>query len=244
MKIRVYLDQAISPGAKIEVKPETHHYLSRVLRLSPGDDLFVFHGDGHDYHACIAPDSSKKHTFLNIGDAFAVNSESPIVTHLFQAVSKPKHMDVAIQKAVECGVNHIHPIISDFCPFQLKQDAWQKRLQHWQSIIISACEQSGRAVLPSISVAKPFKQLEQPQLPDALHIVADPYTDLKLSELTLNKPDQAALWVGPEGGFSELELNLLDQFGVKRFNLGPRILRTETATITGLSLVQSLWGDL
>jgi 16S rRNA (uracil1498-N3)-methyltransferase len=150
-------------------------------------------------------------------------------------------MDFAIQKAVELGVSTIVPVVTERCNVQLKQDRAQKRLDHWQGVLISACEQSGRAVLPELAAVTTLEEALEGST-DELKLVLDPRATQSFNDLP--QPQTLSLLIGPEGGLSEAELDLAAQHSFTALQFGPRILRTETAAVAALAVVQTLWGDL
>jgi len=151
-------------------------------------------------------------------------------------------MDYAIQKATELGVIRIVPLITERCNVRLSDDRWERKLQHWQGVAISACEQCGRNHLPAIDLPRTLTEwLEQDQ--HELRLTLDPQSRNKLANIK-TRPSSASLLVGPEGGLSELELSTTQNSGYLSISLGPRILRSETAGMAALAIMQTYWGDL
>lgn len=237
---RVYQADLLSNTEIFQLGVDASKHLAKVLRLAVNDKVILFNGDGQDYLASIIAIQAKQ-IQVKIESQRTVANESPLTVTLFQGVSRGDRMDFAIRKAVECGVTHLIPIITDHCSVSLKRD-WQKRHQHWKNIIISACEQSGRAVLPTISLPIDFNQalLERK---DTFSIIADPTSNQTLSQLPEKDLKKIAIFIGPEGGFNEKEVRQAALAGVKPVGLGPRILRTETAPIVVISVLQSRYGD-
>lgn len=218
-------------------------HLAQVLRAKVGDKIILFNGDGFDYEAKIKH-VDRRDVSVEILNQSVNPNESKIHIHLFQALSSNEKMDLVVQKAVELGVQAITPIIASRSQMRLKDEKRDKKLQHWQQIAISACEQSGRAVIPEIYPVSLLTE-SMNQIDDAaLNIMLDPEAKTQLNQLaSMDTPSHINVLIGPEGGFSEDEIQLCRSKKVITVNLGPRILRTETAPIATLALLQYLFGD-
>jgi 16S rRNA (uracil1498-N3)-methyltransferase len=207
--------------------------------MKAGDKLRLFNGDGRFYPASIT-EAGKKSFVAQIDSAEPCLSESSLLTHIGQVMSRGDRMDYAIQKSTEMGVTEITPLFSERCEVKLSPERAEKRRLHWQQIAISAAEQCGRAKVPHIHPPVPIevwlKQCEGLSL--VLH-----HGDTQNLE-TLDPPKKVNLLIGPEGGLSESEIEQARQNNFISTTLGPRVLRTETAPVTALSIVQWLWGDL
>ncbi len=238
---RTYIDTPLAINCVIPVTDETFHYLLRVLRCRDGDKLIVFNGDGHDYLSKLRQ-TGKKTAELHILQRQANDNESPLQITLLQGLCKGERMDNALQKAVELGVKHIYPVITDYCAVKLDTTRQQKKHRHWQAIITASCAQSERAIVPTLY---PIQSLA-----DALDKLPKGYGWV-LHARDTNTPitpypaqlDKLPILIGPEGGLSANDLLLAKNANLQRLTLGKRILRTETATVTALSLAQHLWGD-
>lgn len=238
---RLYVDRILEPDQKFELTDSLFHYVTKVLRLNEGQSLVLFNGDGCDYPSEIAQISKKKAEVI-VESQLALNVESPLEIHLLQGVSKGDRMDYALQKSVEVGVTKITPVTTENCNVKLNEQRWQKKIEHWQKIVISACEQSGRNVVPTVEPVVSFNQILSTNS-DLQKIILSPRSSSYLSGLA--KPQKGfMLFVGPEGGFSDTEIYNAEQRGFTGCNLGPRVLRTETAAITSISVLQTLYGDL
>ena len=218
----------------------TQHVV-RALRLKPGALLMLFNGAGGEYAAILQPTSGATAKVL-VGDFIARDAESPLTVTLAQAISRGERMDYAIQKAVELGVSHIQPLVTEFCVVKIHQERVDKRLAHWQGIIISACEQCGRTRVPTIGAPAPYPSWLA-GCASAVKLVLDPYAAQGLSHLPPPAGD-ITLLIGPEGGLSDTELAQAQHAGFIPVRLGARMLRTETAPVAALAAVQTLWGDL
>jgi len=237
---RVFTDQALEPERNVVLAEDAAHYLSRVLRVAIGQQVVVFNGDGFDYSAEI--DRLDRGALgIRVQSRLPARPESPLQINLVQAVSRGERMDLTLQKATELGVAGVQPLFSARTEVRLKGEKLLRRMEHWQKIVISACEQSGRARLPVLHA--PAELEEWARAASATRrIVCLPGADRSLASMV----DQSAveLLVGPEGGFDDHELDVLAQQGVVAAGLGPRILRTETAGAVAISILQALAGDL
>ncbi len=235
---RIFLDMPLAPGPH-DLPDAQAHYLSRVLRLQPGDPVQCFNGSGLEYPGILL-EVSKRAVQVNLQEGRPGLPESPLAIHLGQCLSRGERMDWAIQKATELGATDITPLFSERCEVRLKDERSDKRLHHWRQIAISACEQCGRSVLPDIHAPQPLNHWVRQIHADLkllLHPVATPL-------LQQPKPQSLVLLIGPEGGLSDPEINLARENGFQSARLGPRVLRTETAPVVALSVAQQLWGDL
>lgn len=234
---RFFIDAPLSLG-RHELPEAQAHYIGRVLRLAAGDAVQLFDGSGREFVGELV-EVGKKSVQVELREQFAGLAESPLRIHLGQGLSRGERMDWAIQKATELGVAHITPIVSERCEVRLKDERADKRLTHWQQIAISACEQCGRSVLPSIHppmLLGDWLARTEAELKLVLHPIAEPLTSHV-------RPATLAFLIGPEGGLSEAEVAEAQRAGYQAARLGPRVLRTETAPVAALSVAQQLWGD-
>jgi 16S rRNA (uracil1498-N3)-methyltransferase len=238
---RTYIKQTLVGNSMVTLDAVASNHLTRVLRLKPGAALRVFNGEGGEYDA-ILQSSSKKQAIIELGAFHAVDRESTLQVTLAQGIARGERMDLIIQKAVELGVSHIVPLQTSRTVVRLDEDRADKRLQHWQGIIIAACEQSGRNTLPTLSAIQSFEQWVTSGDQD-MPVMLDPMAEQTIAGLP-QPSGKLELLIGPEGGLSGQERDTAYASGFQGLRLGPRILRTETATISGLSLIQSYWGDL
>lgn len=237
---RIYYQGKLNSGENVVLPENASHYVVNVLRLKLSSELILFNGDGKEYWGEIV-NISKKNVAIKIIKAQTGNNESPLHIHLLQGISKGDRMDFSLQKAVELGVNRITPILTEFCQVKLDETRLIKKNAHWQSIVISACQQSGRCVLPQLDFPQKFSNSILENKSD-LKLICHPDSQPKnLREL--QAPKFVAVLIGPEGGFSLQEVKQAEQSGFLSCALGPRILRTETAGLAAISLLQTLWGD-
>jgi 16S rRNA (uracil1498-N3)-methyltransferase len=237
---RIFLNDSLAKGQMVELdKPQTH-YLTSVLRLKSGDPLTLFNGKGGEYSATIKT-LDKRHAIVELLEFSDINVESPVSIALGQGVARGERMDWILQKSVELGVGHITPLFTQRTNVKIPADRRASRLKHWQGVITSACEQSGRNSVPTIAAPKSI--LDWLQTVDAeLKLVLHHRASISLSNLS-GKPKSIALFVGPEGGLTEEEIAMAEQCGFQSVKLGPRVLRTETASLTAIAALQMVFGD-
>jgi len=236
---RLYTPDTLNKGQQIELQADNAHYVRTVLRLSKDQSITLFNGNGAEYLG-VFQEVSRKRVVVLIGEKVNKTVESPLHITLGLGISRGDRMDWAVQKAVELGVNHITPLITERCVVKFKTDKKQQRLQHWKNIAQHATEQSGRTVLPEFNDISTIGEWLGDQ--NGLRVFLDPYAERSLVDL---KPENQSITLvtGPEGGFSEQERALAISKGFIPIRLGHRVLRTETASIAALSAVQMLWGD-
>jgi 16S rRNA (uracil1498-N3)-methyltransferase len=241
---RVYVETPLASGATIELPEGPFRHLVQVLRMQVGEALTLFDGRGGEYQAQLASVAKRAATVV-VGDHRAEERESALDLTLVQGISKGERMDFTIQKAVELGVTRIAPITTERCNVHLDAERQEKRLAHWHGVIVSACEQSGRTRLPVLEPVRSFGGYLGTAT-QAVRWVLDPAAEVSLSraaaDVGANQP--LALIVGPEGGLSPAELEQAARGGVRGVRLGPRVLRTETAGLAALAVLQAERGDL
>ena len=240
--IRIHVDQPLAAGAELALPAQAGKHVARVLRLTAGDPLILFNGDGADYAAAIRS-VGKREVCVEVLQRQAAASESPLRLTLAQGVARGEKMDLIVQKATELGVARIVPLLTERAEVKLDAARAQKRLEHWQAVAASACEQSGRACLPQILSAQTVPAwLATLAVDAALRLALLPAATTSLRELHPGAAG-AVLVVGPEGGLGERDVAALADAGFRGLRLGPRILRTETAGLAALAALQALHGD-
>lgn len=239
---RVFAPGCYKEGQTFEVEGETSHYLKTVLRLRKGWQLVLFDGAGQECPATIEG-FGRDSTLMRLGRPVQRNRESPLKVRLVLGISRGERMDLAIQKAVELGVDQITPLLTAFCVVRLDEEKKEVRLAHWERVIRSAMEQCGRNALPALDAPIPIDDWLASRTPFGHEFILDPGAQNGLADWAIS-PQELTLVIGPEGGFSEEERGRAIEAGLQPVKMGPRILRTETAVIAGLSAVQTLWGDL
>jgi 16S rRNA (uracil1498-N3)-methyltransferase len=237
---RVYVDAPIVQGRELALPGPQSHRLGKVLRLREGQCVSLFNGAGGCFHARITAVIRNQVTVIP-GD-FRPDAPDPgLRINLAQGISRGRHMDYTIQKATELGVTRIEPLITEHSNVRLEDEQKENKLSHWRNIIIAACEQCGRNVLPEITapagyqdwIARGSATIRLILAPEAAHTLT-----------SLTRPAVLTIISGPEGGLSESEYGLAADHGCIPIRLGPRVLRTETAAIAAISACQTLWGDM
>ena len=240
---RIFHDGPLAIGDRIALSDAAAQHLLRVLRARPGDDVLLFNGTGCEVHATVGSTSNRRTELLVRARAAAAAVESPLTITLLQGVSRGERMDFVVQKATELGVTAIAPVTTERSVVRLSADQAARRHDHWRAIMIAACEQCGRTVLPLL---EPVAQLA-PRLAavsrGAVQIVLTPDGDQSLAD-TVRGAGAVELLIGPEGGLSAMEHEAARAAGFVGVTLGPRVLRTETAALVALALVQQVAGDL
>lgn len=240
--LRFYSPENLKIGTTVKLSDNAATHATRVLRLNVGDKLFLFDGSGADFE-CELISIQKSITLAKVLKVIAVNSESPLNITLLLGISAGDRMDIGIQKAVELGVKSIIPIKTERSVVKLDEEKAKKRVLHWQNVVIAACEQSGRVVLPIVEMPSTLNVfLTKPATANMLRLTLDPLADKKLADLP--KPTgEIQLLIGAEGGLGANEIAIASQQGFIGVQLGKRILRTETAPLAAIATMQTLWGD-
>jgi len=238
---RLYCDFALSPGAEIVLPEAAARHAVTVLRLQVGDTLNVFNGAGGEYSASLVA-VSKRETRVRLIAFQATERESPMDITLALGISAGERMDYSLQKATELGVTAIQPLATERSVVKLAGERADKRLQHWQHVVIAACEQCGRNRVPAVApVQKLFAYLAAVDR-SMRRLLLSPNAATPLKRV----PPAASvvLLIGAEGGLAPSEYQAAEASGFEPVSLGPRILRTETAPVAALAVLQALWGDM
>lgn len=237
---RFYENQQLQGLDQVVLSEAVFQHAAKVLRLGLGDELFLFNGDGFEYHAKVSQ-VDKRHMQVKLLSSVANPRESSLQLEIGQAISRGERMDYAIQKSTELGCQKISPLFTERCEVRLSSERQDKRQRHWQQTAISACEQSLRSIPPDIAAPQPLEAWLKHCTAD-LKLVLHPHQEAPLD--TYTTPQSVAVLIGPEGGLTEAEIELALSYGFKRLRLGPRVLRTETAPVAVCTLLNYLWGDL
>lgn len=239
---RIHAVGPLATGESI-VLPETGGYhLARVLRLKEGAPLIVFDGSGGEYRAEITSTSGSE-VRVRLGEFTAGAVPSPLRVTLVQGVSRGERMDWTLQKATELGVDSIVPVFAARSVVKLDERQKQKKQEHWRAVVVSACEQCGRTDVPDMAAPETLREFLARPRGDGLRLVLRHTATGSLASLT-QVPDNVELLIGPEGGLDDEEVASAEKAGFVPVRLGPRILRTETAAVVALSVLQARWGDL
>jgi 16S rRNA (uracil1498-N3)-methyltransferase len=241
--IRAYVDLPLAPGARVTLPDAAGAHLVRVLRLREGDACVLFNGDGRDYDARLV-EAGKRGAVAEVAASRAVDNESPLRIVLLQGIARGEKMDLILQKATELGVDRIVPVDAERTEVRLDGERLRKRVAHWHSVVASACEQCGRARLPTLDEPVAIASAAEAAIGAPLRLTLDPRGAHRLPALSLAASTTVAVAIGPEGGWSPRDRAVLEAAGFEGLRLGPRILRTETAGLAAIAALQSLYGDL
>lgn len=237
---RFYVDFALSPDSVVELPDDVVRHLN-VLRVKNTEEIVLFNGNGKAYPA-LPEVLEKRRASVRILREEATDNESPLNITLVQAVSSAERMDFTLQKSVELGVAEIRPVISERCVVRLSGERAEKRVARWQEIVVSACEQSGRNIVPKVLPLTTYTQALQ-QLPqETTKLLMSLNRAQKLSDVR-PQSGKVVFMVGPEGGWTEKEEQQAFDAGFQSVTLGKRVLRTETASLAAIAAMQTLWGD-
>ena len=247
---RIYQKSTFTLNQTVKLSDDAFGHLIRVLRLRAGDPVSLFNGEeAYQYHGKLV-DVSKKQASFEVLSKEAVTNESPLNIHLGQGISRGDRMDFTLQKSVELGVNTITPLFTERCGVKLTGERLAKKHQQWQKIVISACEQSGRCIVPIVRqpmllndwLAEQTLALKVNLHPKAQHSIISLPTLSENDDKTENQ--RVRLLIGPEGGLNDEEINQASLANFQDVLLGPRVLRTETAALTAITALQCKFGDL
>lgn len=237
---RFYVDFALSPDSVVELPDNVVRHLN-VLRVKNTEEIVLFNGNGKAYPA-LPEVLEKRRASVRILREEATDNESPLNITLVQAVSAAERMDFTLQKSVELGVAEIRPVISERCVVRLSGERAERRVARWQEIVVSACEQSGRNIVPKVLPLTTYAQALQ-QLPqETTKLLMSLNRAQKLSDIR-PQSGKVVFMVGPEGGWTEKEEQQAFDAGFQSVTLGKRVLRTETASLAAIAAMQTLWGD-
>ena len=240
---RCHVDLPLPVDAQVALPESAAAHLVRVLRLREGDECVLFNGDGNDYRARIAS-AGKREVVAQVLSSSPVDNESPLRITLVQGIARGEKMDLILQKATELGVAGFIPVLAERTEVKLDAERTDKRMAHWRSVIVSACEQSGRARVPELAPPVALGQLATQLADDAVKLTLDPLGDSTLATLAAPVAGSVVIAIGPEGGWSPRDREILRTAGFAGLQLGPRILRTETAGLAAIAALQSRFGDL
>lgn len=239
---RIFHKGPLEAGVDIELSKENTHYLRQVVRAKAGYLITLFNGEGGEYSATIRS-IEKRDCHVSVDQYVDRNVESPLKITLLQGISKGDRMDFTVQKAVELGVNHIIPILTDRSVVKLDAKRSQKKQEHWQEVANSAMAQSGRNVRVNVAPITPLSEyLLTLKETDDNRLILSPSSSMGFNAIA--KSQAITLLIGPEGGLSDTEERAASTKGFSAVRFGPRVLRTETAAIAALGLIQGIWGDL
>ena len=239
-KHRFFIENNLEIGDLVKLESDLSHYIGRVLRLTNNDLIFIFNNTGYEFQAKIQTVTKNCITVL-ISESTPDAQESPLRINLAQVIGKGEKMDLVIQKATELGVHSITPLYSERTVVKKVIDRSENKLEHWQKIAVAASGQCWRNFVPFINHPLSLDVwITQLTSTNKLILSTAQHTK-RLKDLSINS--EVTILIGPEGGFSQAELDLALMHNFTAISLGPRILRTETAGIAAISILQSLFGD-
>ncbi len=238
---RFFCSAALAPGAIVNLPDNAAHHVARVLRMQEGDVLALFDGNGSDFIGEIQR-IGKNEVVVKISAAIPKENESPLRVTLAQAISGSDRMDFTLQKAVELGVSAIQPLATERSVVKLSGERAEKRREHWQGVVIAACEQSGRATVPPVAPIAAMPEWLGRSNPFPARLMLSPLASQRLHDLPA-PAGEICLLIGCEGGLSPQEQQAAAHCGFVPVRLGARVLRTETAALAALAAMQTLWGD-
>ncbi len=237
---RIYHEGELRLNKPVALSGSAATHLVRVLRLGSDDPITLFNGNGGEFSALIT-EVIKRQVIVTPTEFHERERESPLILHLAQGISKGERMDYTIQKAVELGVSEITPIATERSVVNVKGERMEKKLRHWRGIISSACEQCGRNTLPILNPVETFSYHIGKQT-DAVRLLLDHRAEGTIH--SIDAGESVELLIGPEGGLSPAERDAAIKAGYRAVRFGPRILRTETAAVAALAVLQAQLGDL
>jgi 16S rRNA (uracil1498-N3)-methyltransferase len=243
---RLYVEARLQPGASLTLPPDASHYLATVLRLGAESSLIVFNGSDGEFTASIKT-ASKKQVVVSIAEQLRPPIKERLQIHLGIGLSRGERMDFVMQKATELGVSRITPLYCQFGEVRFKEPKrLDNKLRHWQQVVVNACEQCGRITVPIVEtpIALPEYLTENTLAENTISPKLLLHTGEAPSIKEIAIQSNAMLLSGPEGGFADAEISAATQAGYQAVSLGPRILRTETAPLAALAILQALYGDI
>ena len=240
---RVFRQGQVQPGQLLELSKDEAHHLVNVLRMKAGQEFTLFNGEGPEF-SCRIISAGKRGLSAEVLSMNEPERESPLSITLIQGVARTQHMDLALQKATELGVTSIQPLLTERCAIKQGRQQLEKKQAHWHGVITSACEQSGRTRLPELLPAITLDEYLASVDSAELKITLSPTARQSFQDLQVEASRPVQLLIGPEGGLSDAEISRTLEKGFSAVSMGPRILRTETAAMAAITLIQGLWGDL
>jgi 16S rRNA (uracil1498-N3)-methyltransferase len=239
---RLYTETLIKPGIDFYIENTKAHYIKQVLRLKKDNFITVFDGSGHEYEAVIKELYKNKILVVPSTSKFHEQKNKRQI-RVGQSLIKKDKMDMLIQKVTELGIHQISPLTSKYSTVKIKESRLDNKLEHWEKIIQSACEQCGRNILPLIDAPDSAQNFISNSLEERYRLILDPNATMRIHDI--NPMDKhIEMMIGPEGGFSDDEIEFAAKNDFLPVSMGPRILRAETAAITALVILQTLWGDM
>jgi 16S rRNA (uracil1498-N3)-methyltransferase len=240
---RVHVEAPLAAGQPVAIEGTAANHITRVLRLRAGDAITLFNGNGAEFAASIG-EFRKDSVLVEVQEERAADRESPLSITLAQGISRGERMDWIIQKATELGAARIVPLAAERSVVRLDSKQAEKKVQHWRGIAIAACEQCGRNRVPAVTLPTDlFEFVGSASSSDALRLLLSPASAVSMDEVSADAARITVL-IGPEGGLTETEQEVAMRSGFRAVRMGPRVLRTETAAVAALTILQHRFGDL
>lgn len=239
---RIFCEGPLAADATVPLSSAGAYHVARVLRMRPGAPLVVFDGSGNDFPAEIAAIDGDT-VMVQLRSPTPGIGESPLRITLIQGISRGERMDWTLQKATELGVAAIAPVLTARSVVRLDEKQAAKKQAHWRAIAVGACEQCGRTRIPTVGTPMSLRDYFSNVRKDGMRLVLSPSAPGSLAGIS-SLPSKVELLIGPEGGLDDDEISAAQKAGFMPVRLGPRVLRTETASVVALTVLQGLWGDL
>jgi len=236
---RLHCEAVLSPGASVELPERAARHVA-ALRLQAGDEVVLFNGDGTESSATLAA-LGKRGVVAAVRERRVVDRESPLEVHLAQGICAGDRMDLVLQKATELGITSIQPVVTARSIVRLARERRERRETHWQNVVIAACEQCGRNLIPPVAPSTGLPEFVALPARGGTRLLLAPDGEATLRSLAPRTP--VTVLIGPEGGLAPEERELAAARGFTPVRFGPRILRTETAPLAALAALQALYGD-
>jgi len=242
---RFYVPQPRIEKGMLRVEGNEVRHIRRVLRLKTGDEIVIFNGSAKEYEGTIVEEGPSS-VMIKIQNIYPSKRESRMEITLAQSVLKGEKMDLLIQKATELGVKAIVPFFSSRSVPLLEKSARLKRCHRWERIAIEASKQCGRGIIPNIEPLRDYSEMLQTASPDSLRLILWEREGARLKEVLGGPKEKLKVFfiIGPEGGLSQEEVSHAKEKGFIPVTYGERILRSETASLCLLSILQYEWGDI
>jgi 16S rRNA (uracil1498-N3)-methyltransferase len=239
---RVHVDASLTPGEHTTLEGDAANHIAKVLRARVGDTLTLFDGRGGEYNARITEFKGAR-VIAQIGEHRPIERESRLAIALLQGIARGDRMDTIVQKATELGVTRIVPVMTERSVVKIVRDSAHRKHAHWRAIAIAACEQCGRNRLPEVAQPQTLADaVRASTLTSRLRLMLSPGASATLLAAATDATS-IALLIGPEGGLTPLEVEIAGRAGFSACSVGPRILRTETASLAALAALQAIAGD-
>ncbi|MDY7030275.1 MAG: 16S rRNA (uracil(1498)-N(3))-methyltransferase [Thermodesulfobacteriota bacterium] len=244
---RFFIEKEAVKDNVAEIVGEDARNISRVLRLGIGDNVILFDEDGLEYH-CVIRQRNSKRLKVEIIQKVYLQRESSVEIILGQGLPKLHKMDIIVQKSTELGIHELVPFHAHRSMPKLDRERLIKKVERWRKIALEATKQCGRNIIPHIEYPIDFKEIiKNEEATDGLKLFlweGDGTIDLREILQANSDKKRFIVLVGPEGGFTDKEVQDANEHGFKTASMGSRILRSETASISIVSIIQYMFGDL